>query len=348
MAATLFSVSNWLKGAGLRGKKSEKVRMEVDDISDLMSCTDLSSNCVSDEESLGSSSAASSYTTGEEPESPQTSATLPTTLRLPPTCSWFAQTIQAELQRVLAALPADAPPAVQCHALGYALQAKWKWPVKFCCRARIARLPNTVPCSWLEDVMVILPAPKMHCVVDLRFRDKFIAHCPGVLGDQYTADVMKHVPSVYVGLLSELFRDVDLLSSALEAVFRESGTLLPPWRSKATFRYLYKYCAEHDATDSQDCLRRAGEYVASSIADDDLVQCVHCTAKDNYAIPIRTLRQIGTGACAPPAPTAQQIVGASELADVDFAFEKDETSTSAVETVHSGLSFLLRCREDRL
>eukprot|EP00667_Euglena_gracilis_P013016 EG_transcript_13395 len=316
-----------------------------------MSCADLSSNCISVEESLGSTSTASSYVSGEEPETPQTPDTASTVPRLAPTSSWYAQTIQEELRAVLAAFPNAAPPSAVCHALGYVLQTKWKWAVKFCCQGRPARLPNTVPRSWLDDVMVVQPAPHTHCLVDVQFRDKFLARCPGPLGGEYIAHVMQHVPCCYVGTLHELCRDVDLLAGALEAVFRESGTLLPPWRSKNIFRFLYKHCVEHDATDSQDCLHWMGEQVAASKSRDGFAHCMHCAKKAAHPLSVAALQRVAAGPCAVP-PAADSVTGPAEDAavagaGVDLEFEKAATPTSSAEAVHSGLSFLLRGREVR-
>ncbi len=46
-----------------------------------------------------------------------------------------------------------------------------------------------MPVSWVEDVLVVIPAERVYCVVDLRFREKFVVKCPGSLGEEYLEDV---------------------------------------------------------------------------------------------------------------------------------------------------------------
>lgn len=241
------------------------------------------------------------------------------------------------------AFPADAPPGVLARALGYVLQSKWNWRVKFCCKAKDARLPHTMPVSWAEDVMVVMPADRMTCVVDFNFRDKFVIRNANESADRYSTEVLQQIPSVYVGSVSQLLRDVERWSAAIETVFQRSALNVPPWRSKRSFQLLYKFCLECDATEAGGCMRHIGSQL--EMDDGALMLCsgeVDFRPSEFGAEELQSLRHALVVSWASAAGMPRLLEGASEPMDYDF--EKEESPAVSTDSDHSGLSYLLNSR----
>lgn len=256
-------------------------------------------------------------------------------LQLP---AWFAgcvANIQEELQLVSGVFPSGTPSTVLSHALAYTLQTKYNWQVKFCCKSADARLPHTMPVSWVEDVLVVMPAERTYCIVDLNFQAKFVVRCPGTMGEQYMHDVTRRVPSVFIGSLNQLFQEVDLCTTALERLFRASTMTLPPWRTRRTFQQLYKFCLECDATDSSECLRRIGTLLTLGELAADAHECsVGAEHLDCLQNALRASQSVAYGALS-------FSDAACKSEPMDYDFEKEDSPIVSANSDHSGLSFLL-------
>lgn len=342
MAESIFSVSRWLHGLS-----AVKVHDKTLDSApqafthDLLSCSDLSSNGLSEQTSMDE------WTEEATEDSPQVNPERinPSTYQicLPPSYEACLSTIRKELQTVLEVFPTGSPSSVICHALGYALQAKFNWPVKFCCQAKDARLPHTMPVSWAQEVLVVKPLERMACVVDLQFRAKFLARCASPLGEVYYEDAMAGIPEVFVGPLVQLFRDIDTWTGAMEKVFKANSQTLPPWRTRRSFQMLYKFCVECDATPSANCLwhtRRQLGAAADARAGGGAQSC-------SCRLTPRDLECLGQVVCATPSP--QRCGSVPDFSDsmgsdepLDYAFEKEEAPAGpSASSDYSGLSFLL-------
>eukprot|EP00667_Euglena_gracilis_P009463 EG_transcript_9609 len=256
---------------------------------------------------------------------------------LPPFYTSCMARIREELQLVLDTFPPETPSSVVCHALGYILQTKWKWNVKFCCQAKDYKMPNAMPVAWLQDVMVVMPADRTHVLVDVQFREKFIVRCSSALGKKYTSHVLPSIPSVFIGPLSHLFREVDNLTVAIEKVFQSEAQTLPPWRSRRIFQLMYKHCVECDATESSDSLRQMGSLLSEELQVDE-------GGCPGFGVEhLDYLRR---------ALEHSQRTAAGELHAVDAAasepiaydFEKEESPSVSCDSDCSGLSFLLNSR----
>lgn len=324
--------------------EESKQPVQVPDLpQELFSCSDLSSGALSDEIDSISSLGGGCI----ELNSPGASGNCCTTsprIQLPPYYMGCLTKIEEELQVVMATFPVGTPSSVLCHALGYILQTKWNWQVKFCCQSKDARLPHTMPLSWVEDVMVVMPAERMHCIIDLNFRDKFVVRCPGSLGEKYLSDVVEYIPEVYIGSLNQLFTIIGTWTAAIEHVFRDSSLTLPPWRTRRSFQQLYKFCLECDATESSSCLRHIGSQL--SLREDVCMGCEEDSGCSAYWVNSQYVEYIRE------ALKASQCAGAvvfnlSDLCKsepIDYDFEKEESPVVSLGTDQSGLSYLLNSR----
>jgi hypothetical protein len=150
--------------------------------------------------------------------------------------------LAAEVTQVVTAFPDDTPPAVLCHALGYVLHTKWNWRVKCCCQPGGTKLPTSMPKFWLQAVLVVQIPEGPLCLVDVCFREKFMARIPGGHGQHILDQTLDKIPVVLVGTLGDALREVNVWAAALGAIFDAAGAKLPPWRSHLMLGQLYTFC----------------------------------------------------------------------------------------------------------
>eukprot|EP00667_Euglena_gracilis_P002004 EG_transcript_2006 len=339
---TLFSVSQWLEGvmttsAKQPGQTSGHIHCKCSETPvELLSCSELSSDGISEEASSGNLFATAWNEGASSVGSTHLAGWTGLQAPLPPFYTSCMARIREELQLVLDAFPPETPSSVVCHALGYILQTKWKWNVKFCCQVKDSKLPSAMPVAWLQDVMVVMPADRTHVLVDMQFREKFVLRCPGALGKKYMSHVLPSIPSVFIGPLSHLFREVDNLTVAIEKVFQSEAQTLPPWRSRRIFQLMYKHCVECDATESSEGLRRVGALLNEELVLDE----AGCTGfgveyLDNLRWALTRSQCTAAGELSPDATASEPIA---------YNFDKEETPSVSCDSDCSGLSFLLNSR----
>lgn len=335
----IFSACRWICGLGseVRTEPKPKVPDELEtEIYDLLSCSEFSSQAISDELSP-SSSLDTSWIDRQSPAPPSAAPRMP----LPPCYVDCIGRIQDVLQIVLDVYPDGTPSSTICHALGYILHAQWDWKVKFCCKRVGPALPHGTPCQWVEDVLIVSPADKVQFVVDLQFRDKFVFRCPGAMGEQYPEEVLRCIPSVFVGTLGQLFRDLVTWTSVIEKAFQGTSATLPPWRKARTFQMLYKFCAEYDPTEAMTCLGMIAACLAEEealIFDEANCCCAHTGQESAFLENLKEALQLSCNVGG--GRKVLRNISLCSLAGLDYEFEK-ESPVASVETNQSGLSFLL-------
>ena len=322
---------NWCKGADALPSRD----LSSDDSADEGSSFVADSGCLQKDESAGCTGCTATQTEWDVTSKPPLENTsghfaasddrkdVPAICQSLPDC---ITQIQAIVRSLTQALPSDTPSSIIRNMLAYIIYTKLHWWVKFCTQLASGRLPSPILSPWFEDILVVSPSQGIQCIVDLDFRSKFM-----VQSSQYS-EILSSIPSVYVGSLSQLAKDVEKWTAPFTELFARKQLTLPPWRRRGIFMKTYEACVDCDATSSHVCLQnintqlvQAGEGVGP--LEDQHISCL--------------LTLLGGSEMA---YNRQPYFAEDDRAD--SYFEKEQEAGSMLDPVHSGLSELLEGMQD--
>jgi hypothetical protein len=213
--------------------------------------------------------------------------------------------------------------------LAYILHSKWHWSVKFWQPVSSDISQSLLPRPWLEDLLVVCPSESIQCIVDLDFRSKFI-----VRGTSQCSKTVSTLPTVYIGCLEQLVRDLNRWTALLAEDFAQKSHTLPPWRCKDTFTRMYEACIKCDMTASYLCLRNLNLQLAHRCGTAVHAPLGPGCVEEHYLDPLLAI----LGPDERVDPTLEDLSAPSCLEEEAY-FEKDFGHTPVPD--RSGLSFLI-------